>query len=109
MTVTAGGIYTPVSCLWLTSEYGRARKTRSPGSLRLGPRIHSNGLTVRIEVDGRGLEVALKSWQKIASENRGTLQRHRYHVGPAEARRLKDRKARKRKRRARSNRLARAA
>ena len=62
-------------------------------------RIHANGRIVRIPVIDGDLQGALKRWQKIATENRPALQRHRYHTGPAEARRVKARKARQRYRR----------
>lgn len=63
---------------------------------------------MRIEVGAGGLEVALKSWQKISIENRAALRGRHFYVGPAEARRNKDRLAAKRKRRAKSQRLGRA-
>lgn len=54
---------------------------------------------MRIAVVAGDLQGALKAWQRVATENRAALQRRRFYVGPAEARRLKARKARQRLRR----------
>jgi len=51
-------------------------------------------------VDG-DLQGALRRWQRIATENRPALARKRFWVGPAEQRRIKDRRALKRTRRRR--------
>jgi ribosomal protein S21 len=54
---------------------------------------------MRIEVVNGDLHRALKLWQQLAAENRTTLARQRWFYGPAEARRRKDRLARKRSKR----------
>jgi ribosomal protein S21 len=54
---------------------------------------------MRISVVDGDLQTALKRWQKVSIENRAALQRHRWHIGPSELRKLKERKARQRHRR----------
>ena len=62
---------------------------------------------MRIPVVDGDLQRALKAWERIATENRAALARHRWHVGPSEARKRKDRLAAKRRRRSQSKRTSR--
>jgi hypothetical protein len=56
---------------------------------------------MRFEVKADGLEACIKRWQKVDAETRRLIRARSFFVGPAETRRLKQRRnARKIKRRA---------